>query len=210
MRVVLLRHGESEANVKRLFAGHLDTPLTERGRAQAEQAALYMGWYHFVRVAASPLERAYETALLATELDLRGEGAVDYIEIEKWPEFKEMAFGLCEGMTMDAIKTEFPALAEAFAADYANAVYPEGESLTGFYQRVVKAYETFLESCRGLEGDVLLVTHSGVIRAILAHEISCGFEGYWRYRVENCGFAVIEYDGRFPILSEINNAICKE
>lgn len=210
MRVILLRHGESEANVKRVFAGHLDTPLTERGREQAEQVALYLGWYHFSRIVSSPLERAYETAWLAASLDLKRDVDTGFLEIEKWDGFKEMHFGRCEGMTLEAIKSQEPELALQFAEDYANALYPEGESLVSFYNRIVENYQRFLDSCQDSEGDVLLVTHSGVIRAILAHELSGSFDGYWRYKIENCGYAVLEYDGRFAFLSELNNNICKE
>ena len=210
MRIILLRHGESEANVKRVFAGHLETPLTEKGREQAEQVALYLGWYHFSRIVSSPLERAYETAWLAASLDLKRDGDSGFMEIEKWDGFKEMHFGRCEGMSLEAIKAQEPELALQFTEDYANALYPEGESLVGFYNRIVETYEVFLESCRDEQGDVLLVTHSGVIRAILAHEISGGFDGYWRFRIENCGYAVLEYDDRFAFLSELNNNICKE
>ncbi len=209
MRVILLRHGESEANVKRQFAGFTDTPLTERGRAQAEQAALYMGWYDLSRVVASPLERAYETAWLAAALDMKREQGEE-LEIEKWDDFKEMNFGRCEGLTLAEIREQELELTEAINRDYRTAVYPEGESLVLFYERIVLAYEHFLKSCQDYTGDILLVAHSGVIRSILAHAVGGGFGGYWRFKVENCGYAVLEYDGDFAMLTELNNAISKE
>lgn len=216
MRVILLRHGESEANVKRQFAGFTDTPLTERGRAQAEQVALYLGWYQFSRIISSPLERAYETAWLASQLDMKGSDSGRASGIEKWDGFKEMNFGRCEGLTLEGISAQEPQLTESFALDYSNAVYPEGESLVLFYERVVATYKIFIEEClksaqsKDSEEDILLVTHSGVIRAILAHEIGGRFESYWHYKIENCGYAVLEYSGDFAVLSELNNAICKE
>lgn len=210
MRVILLRHGESEANVTRQFAGFTDTPLTERGRAQAEQVALYLGWYQFSRVVSSPLDRAYETAWLATSYDFRESPDAPLFEIEKWHDFKEMNFGRCEGLTLEEIEKQEPELIEAVKQDYIHTVYPEGESLASFYERIVTQYKLFLESCKSLSGDVLLVAHSGVIRSILAHEVGGGFDGYWHFKVENCGYAVLEYDGDFAILSELNNAISKE
>lgn len=210
MKIVLLRHGESEANVNRQFAGFLDTPLTERGRAQAEQAALYMGWYEFDRVLSSPLERAFETAQIATAIDSMGNAGLPYGNIERLDSLKEMNFGQCEGMTYQEILSQMPELVTQTNADYAHAIYPEGESLYGFYNRVVEAYkglkETFIHSC----DYVLLVSHSGVIRSILSHELGSGFEGYWHYKIENCGFAVLEYDQEYPILIEFNNVIGKE
>ncbi len=210
MRVVLLRHGQSEANVNKQFAGFLDTPLTELGRAQAEQAALYMGWYEFDRVFSSPLERAFETAQIATSVDFSGGSCLPHETIEKYDTLKEMNFGKCEGLTYDEIRSQMPELVKQSNADYTHVVYPEGESLYTFYQRVVEGYELLKESFLKEEGNVLLVSHSGVIRTILAHELGAGFEGYWHYKIENCGYAVLEYDHSYPILTEINNMIGKE
>lgn len=210
MRVILLRHGESEANVNKQFAGFLDTPLTERGRAQAEQAALYMGWYHFDRVISSSLERAYETAQIATSVNQAGQCCVPYERIESHEGLKEMNFGLCEGLTYDQILAQMPELVKQTNSDYAHATYPEGESLHTFYHRVVNAYELLKQSLFKTEGNILLVSHSGVIRAILAYELGGGFEAYWHYKIENCGYAVLEYDHGYPILTELNNLIGKE
>lgn len=210
MRVVLLRHGESEANVNKQFAGFLDTPLTERGRAQAEQAALYMGWYEFDRVLSSPLERAFETAQIATSINSVGSSCLPHESIEKYDTLKEMNFGKCEGLTYQEILSQMPELIKQTNADYAHALYPEGESLYTFYHRVVEGYELLKQSFLQEEGNILLVSHSGVVRTILAHELGGGFEGYWHYKIENCGFAVLEYDQDYPILTEINNMIGKE
>lgn len=210
MKVVFLRHGESEANVNKQFAGFLDTPLTERGRAQAEQAALYMGWYEFDRVLSSPLERAYETAQIATAIDAMGNSSLPYGNIEKHDILKEMNFGQCEGMTYQEILSQMPELVTQTNNDYAHAIYPDGESLYGFYNRVVQGYETLKETFVNNCEHVLLVSHSGVIRSILTHELGSGFDGYWHYKIENCGFAVLEYDHGYPILTEFNNVIGKE
>lgn len=57
-----IRHGESEANVQRIFAGQMDTPLTEKGRAQAKAAGEAAKQHHFDLIVSSPLVRAYDTA----------------------------------------------------------------------------------------------------------------------------------------------------
>lgn len=57
-----VRHGESEFNVSRLFAGRTDTPLTPRGREQAALAGAHADSLHLDVIVSSPLSRALETA----------------------------------------------------------------------------------------------------------------------------------------------------
>ncbi len=67
--LTFLRHGQSEGNVRRLFQGQNDYPLTALGRAQAQ--ALAERWQTeeraFDHVIASPLSRAYETAKIVAQ-----------------------------------------------------------------------------------------------------------------------------------------------
>ena len=60
----LVRHGESEANVARRFAGRTDSPMTERGREQAKAVAEALAKIHFDRIVSSPLSRCRDTALV--------------------------------------------------------------------------------------------------------------------------------------------------
>lgn len=201
MRVVLLRHGQSEGNVRKVYAGHLDVPLTEKGREQAEQAALFLGAYDFAEIYTSPLDRAYETAYLAGRLDSC------HVEITKLDGLMEMSFGECEGLTYEQIRTNFPNFAKEQEKDHFNAYYPEGESLRTFYERICTCYEEIKGNILHTDKDYLIVAHSGVIRALLAKELSGSGEGYWHFKVENCGYAVLEYSGEYPILAELNNSI---
>lgn len=201
MRMVLLRHGQSEANVKKIYAGHLDVPLTEKGREQAEQSALFLGRYEFKEIYSSPLDRAYETAYLAGRLE------ENLVEITKLEGLMEMSFGECEGLSYEQIKGSFPEFAKSLERDHLNVYYPSGESLKTFYERICACYEEIKGNIIHTDHDYLIVAHSGVIRALLAKELTGSGEGYWHYKVENCGYAVLEYSGVYPILAELNNSI---
>jgi len=203
MRMVLLRHGESEGNVKRIYAGHLEVPLTERGRAQAEEAALHLGRFNFEVIYSSPLDRAYETAYIAGRLDELS------TEIIRMDGFMEMSFGDCEGLTFSEIDARYPKLVKELANNEIDATYPNGECLRGFYERICENYEAVKANVIHTDGDYLIVAHSGVIRALLAKELSGKGENYWHYKIENCGYAVLEYAGKYPILTELNNSISK-
>lgn len=87
-----MRHGEAELNVQRRYAGHIDTPLTERGRQQAMQAAQGTHPHEFELLVSSPLNRAYETAKIVAE-------AIGYPpeEIVTHELFMERSWGKLEG-----------------------------------------------------------------------------------------------------------------
>ena len=62
MTLILVRHGESEGNTRRIMQGSLDMPLTEAGREQARLVAARLASMPIAAVYSSPLSRAFETA----------------------------------------------------------------------------------------------------------------------------------------------------
>lgn len=190
MKIYLLRHGETYGNVEGLYAGFTDTKLTEKGIAQAKEAHQRLKGESFDVVIASSLTRAMDTAGYVTDLDII---AMDSL--------KEMNFGICEGLTYLEILKEYPDVAKAFEGDFSSFVFPEGESLQLFYKRIVEAYQKLLKT---YDRDLLIVAHSGVIRSILAHEISENFDHYWKYRIDNCRYAILEYRDDYVTLNGLN------
>lgn len=137
---LFLRHGRTGHNLRRIMQGHLDIPLDETGRAEAEAAAtLLAGMVRLRRIVSSDLSRARETALaVAARFSL--EPALD-------PDLRERHFGPFEG---------FPGTGAVWETE------AEGmETVTLFADRVATAL------ARHVDGpDTLLVAHGGVLRAI--------------------------------------------
>lgn len=67
-RLVILRHGETPHNVNHIMSGQLETPLTEKGEAQAREAGKLIANIPFSKVYASNLSRTFNTAALALEM----------------------------------------------------------------------------------------------------------------------------------------------
>ncbi len=88
MRLYVIRHGESTANEKGLWAGWHDVHLTEKGRKDAENVKSILSRYHMDKVYSSSLIRAQETA----------EIAVPYLKKEVWKELDEQKLGVLEMM----------------------------------------------------------------------------------------------------------------
>jgi probable phosphoglycerate mutase len=136
-----MRHGESAANAARLIAGAgTDSPLTGRGRAQAEAAAGLLAPLAPKAIYASPQSRALDTAApLAARLGL----AVRPVD-----DLRERHWGALEGRPLSDIRDR------AMTA-------PGGESLAGFEERVWAA----LSAIAGPEPAVV-VAHSGTMRVL--------------------------------------------
>lgn len=129
----LVRHGETVWNAARRYQGAMDSPLTARGRRQAEAigrllAELLGPASDPLRAYVSPLGRARETAeIIAGEVRL--EAVVD-------PRIAEVSLGAWDGLTDYEIEIEFPGARDG--ADRFNWYFrsPDGEKLDSAIQRV--------------------------------------------------------------------------
>ena len=102
-KLYLLRHGQTEFNVKKLVQGRCDSPLTDLGRQQAGMAAAWLKAHNVVpdKVVSSPLGRAMDTAsLVATEL--LGQNAA----VEPGEGIIERCYGTFEEGPHDALPTD--------------------------------------------------------------------------------------------------------
>lgn len=194
MTVYLIRHGESTYNVKRLFAGTLDAPLTETGREQARALRPFFEGKRLDGIYSSDLSRAVETCRLMIG---------DERPIEEEPALREMSFGIFEGAGYDALAEEHPDLLEQWAEEPVGFQIPGGESLSTFYERVTGAYDEIL-SRHEEEDEILITAHGGTIQAILSRELTGSVEGYWRYAVENATINQLQYVQGTPVLMHLN------
>jgi len=150
LRVVLVRHGETEGNVRGTVQGQSDTPLTERGISSSLRKAEKMGQFTFDAVFCSDLSRTVETLKLI-QGELNGLPEPVYTR-----ELREIDFG---GLTGRLKKEIMPTILEHKAAP--ELPYPEGESGWQFIGRVKSFFEMLMDHHAG--GQVLVVTHFGVM-----------------------------------------------
>ena len=159
MRIYLIRHGKTEANEKRLYCGMTDIPLSESGKAELQEL-------HYdiknVRFLTSGMKRTDETLNL-----LFGD-----VLFETEPRFREMDFGIFEMHGYEELK-DIPAYQRWITGDNEGNVAPGGESGLKMQHRVLEAFSE-------LRTDTCLITHGGVIAAIMAS--SFPEEGKNRYQ----------------------------
>ena len=154
--IVLARHGETNWNRDGRFQGQADPPLNDRGRAQARELADRLTGERFAALYSSPLRRARETAdIVAHQLGL---------SVEPVGELQEIDVGSWSGLTRDEIASRFPAAYGRWLEFRAG--WDDGETYEALTQRVVAAVLRL--AARHPQERLLIVTHGGPIRAVLA------------------------------------------
>lgn len=151
----LLRHGETESGGG--FRGRLDDELTAVGWQQMRAATADQGPWD--RIVSSPLRRC---AAFATEL-------ADQLQLtlQFEPDLRELDFGEWEGRSAADLMVDQSEALGLFWNDPYGFTPPGGEPLVKFEARVLQGLERLIDSCAGER--VLLVTHGGVMRLLLAH-----------------------------------------
>ncbi len=159
MNIYLTRHGLTEWNVTNKIQGQTDTPLSEDGKKQAEEAREKLKDTNIDVVISSPLVRAVDTAKIIT----KGRN----LEILTDDRIKERCFGALEGASKDLLKKM---LKEAFC--FGEKTNVEGmEEFDDLYKRTKEFFEEIKE--KYANKDVLIVFHAGNSIAARAY-----FEGY--------------------------------
>ncbi len=188
-KFTLIRHGESLWNGERRIQGNQDPPLSPRGLRQTDRLIARLKAQGPGRAAAiytSPLRRAAETAeRLAAALGL---------PLVREPDLREMSLGKWEGLTVPEIQAAFPGGYEQWLEDPAASPAPGGEALPDFARRVVRALMRMQETQP--ETDLILVTHGGVVKALLCHVLGLDVRYLFRIKQDNTAVNKIQIEGR--------------
>lgn len=167
--IYLTRHGQTEWNVQQRMQGHKDSPLTPLGVQQAEWLGRGLKDVQLDAVYSSSSVRAMRTAQI-----IRGERAIPLTACD---EFKEIGMGCWEGRESGEIKQDDPEQHRYFWED------PEQFSVEGsetFREVQERALQKLMEIVDGHEGQsVLIVTHTVVIKVLMAHFEGRAMEKLW-------------------------------
>lgn len=190
--LLLIRHGESEANRNNIFAGQIDPPLQQRGVKQAELTAKYiMDNYKLDRIYSSDLQRAYNTAMCLSKLS--------GLDVIKDKGLREMDAGEWEGMLFDELPVRYPGEFGVWMEDIGKAACPGGETVSELSKRVMN---TLLKIAMENEGKTVAVaTHATPVRVaqsiIETGTIDRMNDFAW---VSNASVTVLVYDGTWKVV----------
>ena len=192
MQIIMVRHGESHWNVEKRYQGQADSGLTERGRAQAAQAALALvdEVGRVETVWSSDLPRARDTA--QAYADLTGAAVVEDARL------REVSVGDWAGRTLEEVARELPEVVAASKAGL-DPRRGGGETFAEQRERVAACLEELVET----ELDRAIVfTHGGAIQVGAAYAAGVPSPGHQSMApASNCSRTVLRIgEGRNAVV----------
>ncbi len=212
-KIIMIRHGFSVSNDKRLFTGQTDIELTDKGREQARLCGEYFKTYNLCTACAtertekiwdmgidgvdaiysSDLSRAYDTALEV--------GKALKMDVEKREELREIYAGVWELMPFVEIDEKYSGAYSVWKNDIGRAICTLGESVASLAERIEREVSSIAMEHDG--GTVVIVTHATPIRVICT--LSEGLEASEMGRVpwvSNASISIFEFDGKFKLIQK--------
>ncbi|OZM58716.1 hypothetical protein CIB95_03870 [Lottiidibacillus patelloidae] len=173
LNIYLTRHGETQWNKEKRLQGSKDSKLTDMGISNAIALGERLSNIEFNAIYSSPIERAYQTARY-----IKSDKKIPIYTLDN---LKEINFGDWEGKTQEEIEN-----IEIYKNEYKNFwekphIYDhtphKGEGLAVFKQRVENVLRKI--SSDNNNGNILIVTHGAVIKAILSFTMNISTEKMW-------------------------------
>ena len=178
--MILVRHGQTDANIRGLLVGRQDVLLTELGHRQAEAVAHQVAEQSPDALVASPLQRALQTAAPIG----RSIGLVP----KTVEEIAEFSFGDLEGWGEQDVLSAHPHLRPLIeGVAHSDELWPGGESASSFVARTLEGFRKILTDHHHRR--VVVVTHGGVIGTFAAHLVAEGDTSFFPYLVRNCSIS---------------------
>lgn len=194
LRLLLVRHGETDWNAGRRIQGQLNVPLNAQGHRQAKQLACYLKGEPIAAIYASDLLRAWETARYVAQ--------ATSVPVTREPRLREIHFGEWQGLTFEEAQRRDPEAAARWLADPVRCRPPGGETFAELAARVADCLE---EICDRPDGTVLVVSHGGTIRAALCTSLEYPLRQNWRFEVYNTSVSELVWRDRGPVVVRWND-----
>jgi broad specificity phosphatase PhoE len=194
--VVIIRHGQSQGNAEGRFGGHTDTPLSPRGRKQAQATAKALASEQFSAIYSSDLPRAIETASPLAKLT--------GVSLETTEALRERSVGVMEGLTFEEAAEQHPEQYQALLRRDFEHVLSGGESYRQTLDRASRQLDEAIEQHKG--GRIAFFAHTGTICILILHLMGAldapDLKPVW-IATANCGIARFDLrdDGFVRVLS---------
>ncbi len=183
--LVLIRHGQTDWNLRGCWQGQADPPLNERGREQALRVAEYQSQFGFAALYSSDLRRAMETAQII--------GAAVGLGVIPEPRLREINVGLWQGMLSADIQAQYPDEFRRWHESPLIAQPPEGEDIPALAVRVLGAINEIIT--RYPKRRVGVVAHELPIAISLCRSAGMGLEHVRELIPENGAWSEVVLEG---------------
>ncbi len=183
-KIILLRHGETLANIAQIYQGQGDSELSPAGINQAESVAKFLSSTKIDCFFCSDLKRSLHTAQIISKAHSKKPAALQ--------ELRERYFGKWEGLSFNQINAEYSKLYKQWMKDPAKAIIPGAETLVALQKRAIRKIKQIIKK----DKTILIVGHGGINRAILFYYLGLDLNCFWKIKQDNCCINMIEFKGK--------------
>lgn len=180
---IVVRHGETHWNIEGRRQGHLDSSLTEKGRAQAEALSERFTPDSCTAIYSSDLGRALDTATI-----IAGKTGHEVIADER---LRERNLGIFQGLDGDEIRARYPREYEEHRNGGADHAVPSGESFRAQTKRNILCLEELAGRHAG--EIIMVVAHGGVLSALFRHTLAIPLDAPRRFSFKNASINVFKF-----------------
>ena len=191
-KLILIRHGETEWNLKTRYCGFNDIGLNATGRRQAKKIKSRLKNETIHKFYSSDRRRAIETAKIIFN---------GTIKIEKIKDLREINFGCFEGLTHEQVTKKYPQIYQKWLRDPHKNNIPEGENISDFKKRVVSAIKKII--ALNHNKTTALVFHGGSISIFLTSILKK--DKFWQYIPRSASISIVEYKKGKPKINLLND-----
>lgn len=179
--IILVRHGECEGNIKRMFRGRADFPLNEKGLIQAQDLARELKNFPVKYIYSSPLVRARQTA------EAIGEQCGAEVKIEEG--FNNIELGSWEGRFMKKIAQEYPKEWELWVHNPEKLKVEDMETLYDVQKRAKACLDSLVSQHNG---EVLVVvSHRAVLKPLIAACLNIASPYFWKIHLDTASYSLL-------------------
>ena len=194
MRLVLVRHGQTEWNASGRYQGQSNVALSELGHRQAECLADHFPVANLDALYSSDLDRARETAeCVATKFG---------VPVRLETAFRELSFGDWEGLTYQHISTKWPKEANHLFTAPDVLQIPNGETFQELQKRALDKINIL---CREhIDKTVAVFAHGAINKTILAGLMHIPLHYLWSIRQDNTAVNILRLEDGYVTVELIN------
>jgi phosphoserine phosphatase len=188
IRLLLVRHGETNWNRDKRFQGQIDISLNPNGEQQAQKAADFLSQVKIDRAFSSSMLRPKQTA----QIILAQHPQLSLILTDL---LKEISHGKWEGKLEEEIEAEFAGELQRWQSTPESVQMPEGENLDDVWSRVKIAWQEIIDAVPDGE-TAMVVAHDAVNKAILCQLFNLSPASFWVFKQGNGSVSVIDYPNK--------------
>ncbi len=181
-KLLLVRHGDTEAGSNLRYWGQTDVKLSAVGLRQAESLRN--------RLATQKIDAIYTSNLMRASVTAKTIASEHQLDVTTCAELNEVNFGKVEGLTFDEVSQLYPEVAQTWVSRSLSLSFPDGEDFDKFNNRVSK-FLSRLEK-HAPEEAILIVAHAGPLRILLCHILGLELCHWRQFRLDLASLSIVE------------------